>query len=125
MRQGHVPGVDDGLEAVQSGEGARASLLGEEQRGAPARMPEPVGAHEPEVVDNGEHVEGEAVPVEVRIGGRVRRSMGTLVEGDGVELSAQVGGQGPEGRAAKSRGVGEQERGTVPAEVVVGDAHPV
>ena len=88
-------------------------------------MPEPERGVEPEVVDDGEHVGGETVPVEVPAPRSARDPVPTQVEGDAVESGAQPGGEGLEDRAAESGGVGEQERGTVPSEVVVRDGDPV
>ncbi len=123
--QGLVFGVDDRLEAVQRGEGAGSSFLGQKNGGAPTRMAEPVGTFETELVDDGEHVGGEAVPVEVSIRGRVRGAMGALVESDAMELPPQVLGHGGEHGAAEPGGMGEKERRPVSTEVVVRDAESV
>ena len=124
-RQGLVAGVDDGLEAVQPGEGPGPGLLGEKQGGAPARVPEPEGTLEPEVVDDGEHVGGEAVPVEVSSGGGSEAPWARSSRAKQRKLGPEMRGQGPEDRAAEAGGVGEKQRRPVAAEVVVGDAHAV
>ena len=88
-------------------------------------MPEAGGPLETEMVDDGQHVGGEAVPPEVTPRRTPGGSVAALVEGDAPEAVAQSGGQGAEHGPAEAGGVGEQENRSRSPEVVGGDPDTV
>src|SRR5690606_25070411 len=118
-------GEHDRLEAVELGEGSRSALLGEEERGAALGV-----AHRgqgtvdavvlTQVVDHGQAVVGEAVPVEVVADRRHRLAMTTQIRGVGVVAVGEVPGERTPDRSAEPGGVGQEEGRAVAAEVVEG-----
>jgi hypothetical protein len=80
---------------------------------------------EPEAIDGGEDIGGEAVPVEVVQRWGVAQPVGPFVEGVGVEGMGEVSGQGSEDGGAEAGGVGQEEWGSVAGQVIGGNAYAV
>ena len=115
----------DGLEEVERPEGSGAGLLGEQEARAAARVPDGEGSRQPEAVNGGQDVASEGAPVEVHSRGHGRVTVAPLVEREAMEQPSQRPRERRKDHAVETGGVGEQQRRTVPAEIVDGDADAV
>ena len=102
-------GHDHRLEAVEGPERPGPGLLGQQDGGASARVAEPVGVVEAEVVDDGQHVGGEPGPGEVAVGRPVGSAVGPEVQAPAVVVPGQVRGQRAEDLGAEAGGVDQQQ----------------
>ena len=91
----------------------------------PIEWPKPMACSSPSASHDGEDVSREAVPVAQVRGGALGRPVAAVVDGPAVEAVGQGGGQGGEDVAVEPGGVGQQQRWSVAAEVVDGQAQAV
>ena len=84
---------------------------------APPRVADGLHLGDPEVVDDGEHVVDHAIPGEVHRRGRRAVAVAAEVERPAVGHVRQVPGQRCPDHPVEPRGVAEQQRRTVAAEV--------
>ena len=80
----------DGLPAVQGGETARLGFLGQQERRSATGVANGEDPAEAKVIDHGDGVEGEAVPVVLTGGVLVRSAVAAQVEGEAMEPLAQM-----------------------------------
>ena len=84
-------------------------------------MTDAEGSVEPELVDDGQLVGGEAMPVEVEAGGQPGEAVTALVDGDASVAAREAPGERGEGHAVETGGVGQDDGPAAPSELVEGD----
>jgi hypothetical protein len=111
-------GRQDGLVEVQGGERPGPVLLGHGQRRTSEGMADPEDRRAPQGVDRGEHVVGEAWPVDGHVVGVAALAMAAQVDRHAAEPVTQVTGQGREDSSVEPVGVSQEQGRALASEVV-------
>ena len=120
-----VVGKDDGLEQEHRREGGRRVALGQQQRRAAHRVPEPVDGLGANVFNDCGDVLRHPVPAVVDVGRPAGITVAAEVEGHDAKPVGELVGEELIHGTAQPGGVGDQQHLTTAAELVAGDLRSV
>jgi predicted O-methyltransferase YrrM len=113
------------LIAVERSKGARPGFLCKEQRSASARMAEPDGVYQAELVHEGGDIRRKSSPFEPPAAGLPALAMRSQVDRITVESRSHRRCERLEHRGAKTRRMSEKKGPSLASHVVVGDVHAI